>query len=298
MPNSLISAVIEIAPERDGILIFGFKIYFYAILITCGIAIAIIITSRLLKRKGLPSSQSLDYALFVIPAAIIGTRIYFLLFPYSNISYAQFEQSWTWENFWNFRGGGLGIYGGVIMGYITVFIITRVKKQRFYEIGDSVMPGLLIAQSIGRWGNFVNGEAFGNIVTNPGLQFFPYAVNVGGVWHQATFFYESVCTFIGFFIALELLRHPKYRDGLVMCFYGLYYGVVRLIIEGMRTDSLFLRVPIIWERRFWETGIRISQAVSIIMIAMSVIRFIYLYRKELGDLLNKIFKRRKTNLNA
>lgn len=290
MLNNMICAVIEFA--RDGILIFGYKIYFYAILITAGIACAIIVMSRLLKTKGLPSGQSLDYAIIVIPAAIIGTRIYFLLFPYNDITYAQFEQSWTWSNFWDFRGGGLGIYGGVILGYIAVLIIARVKNQKFYEIADTILPGLLLAQSIGRWGNFVNGEAYGNLVTNPSLQFFPYAVNVGGVWHQATFFYESVCTLIGFFIALRLLRHPKYRDGLVMCFYGLYYGVVRLIIEGMRTDSLFFKIPLFWKKEFLDTGIRISQAVSIIIIVLAVIRFAYLYRDEIKKFLHKIFKRR------
>ncbi|HPG92564.1 MAG TPA: prolipoprotein diacylglyceryl transferase [Clostridia bacterium] len=295
MIQNLICAVIEFDP--DGVLIFGYKIYFYALLITTGMICAIVIASKLMKKKGIPGDQSLDYAILVIPLAIIGCRIYFLLFPYSNISYEQFEASWSWQNFWAIRNGGLGIYGGVILGYISVFIMTRIKKLKFFEIGDSIIPGLLLAQSIGRWGNFVNGEAYGNLVTNPDLQFFPYAVFADGAWHQATFFYESMFTLIGFFVCLMLIKDEHYRDGWCMSFYGLYYGLVRLVIEGMRTDSLFLRVPIIWERTFWETGIRISQLVSICIMVFSVVRLGIIYRKELKDFWHRL-RNKKPKSNA
>jgi len=294
MFQNLISAVIEFA--ADGISIFGYKIYFYALLITTGMVCAIVVASKLMKKKGIPGDQSLDYAIVVIPLAIIGCRIYFLLFPYSNISYEQFEASWSWQNFWAIRNGGLGIYGGVILGYIGAFILTRIKKQKLFEIGDCVIPGLLLAQSIGRWGNFVNGEAYGNLVLNPNLQFFPYAVFADGAWHQATFFYESVFTLIGFFVCLILIKDEHYRDGWCMSFYGIYYGLVRLVIEGMRTDSLFLRVPIIWERRFWETGIRISQLVSVIIIIMALARIVYIYRNDIKNLWEK--RHRKSSTKA
>lgn len=242
--------------------------------------LAILIMSRLLKRKGLPADNSIDYALVVLPCAIIGARIYFLLFPYDYVTYEQFLASWTWSNFWAIRNGGLGIYGGVILAYVGAFILCKAKKQKFFEVADCAMPGLFLGQALGRWGNFINGEAFGNLITNPSLQWFPYAVQVDGSWYQATFFYESMCTLLGFVICLLLLRNKHYRDGWLAAFYGIYYGIVRLVIEGMRSDSLFLKVPILWEGRFWETGIKVSQAVSILIIVLGALKLILMYRKD------------------
>lgn len=159
------------------------------------------------------------------------------------------------------------------MGYI----VARVKKQNFYQISDLIIPGLLIAQCIGRWGNFVNQEAFGNVVTDPSWQFFPFAVYIDrlGGWYQATFFYESLCTGIGFVIVMFMLRSKHYRTGWLASFYGVYYGTVRFIIEAMRSDSLYL-----WVGGF-NTGIKISQAVAIFTILFGLYRLCYIYRKEL-----------------
>ncbi len=270
---------------------WGYDIYYYAIIITSGMIVAIIVMSLLLKTKGYPKDQSLDYAIIVLPCAVIGCRIYFLLFPYSGISYSQFEASWTWENFWAIRDGGLGIYGGVILGYLGAWGVCKFKKQNWSEIVDTIVPGLLIAQSMGRYGNYINSlggniEGMGNVVTNTALQFFPYAVDLNGTWYQATFFYESVFTLIGFIVCLLLLKDEKYRDGWCLSFYGIYYGCVRLVIEGFRSDSLYLRVPLIWSKTFWETGIKISQFVSIIAIVLGVVRLIYMYRSEIKGLLS------------
>ena len=264
---------------RPHITVFGVDIYYYAIIIMSGIAIAISLFAYFLKKNGYDPYDAVDYALFVIPLAILGARLYFFLFPYDG-------QSSNWARFWHFRDGGLGIYGAVIVGYITASIVAKVKKQNFFQISDLIVPGLLIAQCIGRWGNFANQEAYGNMVTNPDLQFFPFAVFIDGrnAWFQATFFYESLCTGIGFVIVLLLLRSKKYRTGQLAAFYGIYYGIVRLAIESLRSDSLYL-----WVGGF-NTGIKISQAVSVFTILFGLYRLGYIYRHELFEKYKKFFK--------
>ncbi len=271
MINSLLAS-------NPSITIFGIDIYYYAIIIVSGIAIAIALFAYFLKKKGYDPYDAVDYALWIIPLAILGARLYFFLFPYDG-------QTSNWDRFWNFRDGGLGIYGAVIVGYIVAYIVARVKKQNFYQVSDLIFPGLLIAQCIGRWGNFVNQEAFGNLVTNPSWQFFPFAVYIDslGGWYQATFFYESLCTGIGFIITLFMLRSKHYRTGWLASFYGIYYGTVRFIIESMRSDSLYL-----WVGSF-NTGIKISQAVAIFTILFGLYRLCYIYRREIFEKYKSLF---------
>jgi len=264
---------------RPHITVFGVEIYYYAIIIVSGIAVAISLFAHFLKKNGYDPYDAVDYAVIVIPLAILGARLYFFMFPYDG-------QPSNWGTFWKFRNGGLGIYGAVIVGYVTAAIVARVKKQNFFQISDLIVPGLLIAQCIGRWGNFANQEAYGNMVTNPDLQFFPFAVFIDsrGAWFQATFFYESLCTGIGFIIVLLLMRSKKYRVGQLASFYGIYYGIVRLAIESLRSDSLYLWVGGV------NTGIKISQAVSVFTILFGLYRLAYIYRHELYEKYKKFFK--------
>lgn len=255
--------------------IWGLGITYYALIIVTGMVLAILIFSRLLKKHGKDPYDSLDYALFILPLAILGARIYFFAFPYDG-----YKQNWS--DFFRFRDGGLGIYGGVIFGYITMYIVAKIKKQDPVEISDYIAPGLLLAQSIGRWGNFVNQEAYGNLITNPAHQWFPLAVQIGDNWYQATFFYESICTLIGFVAVMFILRSKWFRKGLAVAFYGIYYGIVRLFVEGLRTDSLFL-----WLGDF-NTGIKISQLVSWIAITLGVYRVCNAYMPELQKIFDKI----------
>ena len=264
---------------RPHITVFGVEIYYYAIIIVSGIAVAISLFAHFLKKNGYDPYDAVDYAVIVIPLAILGARLYFFLFPYDG-------QPSNWARFWNFRDGGLGIYGAVIVGYITAAIVAKVKKQNFFQISDLIVPGLLIAQCIGRWGNFANQEAYGNMVTNPDLQFFPFAVFIDSknAWFQATFFYESVLTGLGFIIVLLIMRSKKYRVGQLAGFYGIYYGIARLAIESLRSDSLYLWVGGV------NTGIKISQAVSIFTILFGLYRLAYIYRHELFAKYKKFFK--------
>ena len=258
--------------------IWGLGITYYALIIVTGMVLAIVIFSQLLKKHGKDPYDSLDYALFILPLAILGARIYFFAFPYDG-----YKQSWS--DFFRFRDGGLGIYGGVIFGYITMYIVAKVKKQDPVEISDYIAPGLLLAQSIGRWGNFVNQEAYGNLITNPAHQWFPLAVKVGENYYQATFFYESVGTLIGVVLVMLLLRSKRFRKGLAVAFYGIYYGTVRLVIEGLRSDSLYL-----WLGDF-NTGIRISQLVSCITITLGIYRLCNAYIPELQSLFDRLLNK-------
>ena len=247
--------------------IFGIDIYYYAIIIVCGMILAVLVMYFLFKKQGMNTNDILDYAVWIIPFAILGARFFFFLFPYEG-------STSDWSQFFHFRQGGLAIYGGVIVGALVVFIVSRIKKQSFFKVGDTIVPGLMLAQAIGRWGNFVNQEAYGEVITNPALQWFPLGVNIDGVWHQATFFYESAWNLIGFGIVM-LLIYKCYRKGLPVMFYCLYYGVGRFWVEGLRTDSLHLIIG------GWDTGIRISQLVSIVLMILGVIGLCVIYRKEL-----------------
>lgn len=274
--------------------IFGFGIAYYALIIVTGMVLAMLMFSYLLKKNGMNPDDTLDYVIFVLPLSVLAARIYFFLFPYVP-SYVQsqidsnlidvrpfvsiFEVSYGWDEFWNFRDGGLGIYGAVIVGYIVVRIVAMSKIQNFTRIADMIVPCLLIAQSIGRWGNFVNQEAYGNLIENPAWQWFPVAVKIGSNYYQATFFYESFFTCIGgVFTFFYINKSKRYRRGFNLAFYGVYYGLVRLIVESFRSDSLYLWIRVS-ETEALYTGIKISQLVSWCAIIMGVVGYVLMFTK-------------------
>lgn len=261
--------------DNPGITIFGIKIYYYALILVSGIVAAIFITIFLGKKRGVKSDDVLTYAIVCILCGFLGARIYFFLFPYAG-------QTSDWSEFFNFRSGGLALYGAVIGGALGMVATALATKKDFFAIADSAIPGLMIAQAIGRWGNFVNQEAYGALVTNENLQWFPYAVHLdNGTWHQATFFYESTWNLIGAAVLIFLfLRH--YRKGLSLAFYSLYYGLGRFWIEGLRTDSLYLNLF------GWETGLRISQFISVFLMIAGIAGFCIIYKKEIA----KLFRRK------
>lgn len=288
---------------RPGICIFGLTIYFYALIIVTGMCLAILIAGLYIKKRGYDPYDITIYALVIIPIGVLGARMYVYIFPWSG-------QTSNWSTFFDFRSGGLGIYGGVIMGYLAAFVCSKAKKQDFRIIADCIMPGLLLAQSIGRWGNYANQEAYGNLITSEfdqmvnfwgsgrdhgfnGIAVWIENGNQGSGWYQATFFYESVCTFVGFLICVCLLmRSKRYKLGWCSAFYGIYYGIARLVIEGMRTDSLYLYVGT------HQTDIKISQLVSIFTIILGVLLLSRIYRKQLHALYRKMFKSEKQELSV
>ena len=227
-------------------LLFG-VIPVYGLLIAMAIALGAYLCSRQEKRLGLPRDITVDFALCVVPAAVIGARLYYVAFQWDMYRGDLLRILRVWE-------GGLAIYGGVIGGALAALIFSRVKKVPFAALADMVAPALILGQAIGRWGNFVNGEAYGRLIENPAFRFFPLAVYVGGEWHMATFFYESLWDFIGFWVLWLNRKRVKVRGDLFLG-YLCWYGLGRMIIEGWRTDSLM-----------WGS-VRVSQALSAVLAA-------------------------------
>ena len=278
--------------SRPALYIFGFEIYLYALCIVTGMCLAILVAAMYFKKRGYDPYDVTIYALAIIPLGVLGARAYIYIFPWSDRAIPD------WSTYFDFRSGGLGIYGGVMVGFLTAMVVAKIRKQDFRIIADCVIPGVFLAQSLGRWGNFFNQEAYGNLITNvydalphtaEGLfsRFNGYAVWIEGKagWYQATFFYESACTFIGFLVcALILTRSKHYKLGWCSAFYGIFYGTARLIIEGMRSDSLYLFIGT------QATDIKISQLVSIFSILMGLFTLSKIYRKQLMSLYAKLFK--------
>ena len=232
----------------------------YGLLIACGMALSVFLCSRQEKRLGLPKDLTYDLALWVIPAGVIGARLYYVAFQWDMYRNNPLSILYIWE-------GGLAIYGGVIGGALAVFAFSRIKKAPFGKLADMIAPALILSQAIGRWGNFFNGEAYGRLIENPALQWFPLAVNVGGEWHMATFFYESVLDFIGFWV-LWLNRKKTTASGNLFLLYLVWYGLGRAFIESLRTDSLMLG------------PFRVSQVLSVLLCLGAAIALVYRHTKK------------------
>lgn len=243
-------------------LLFGF-VPIYGVLITLAIGLGVFLCLRREKPMGLPREISIDFALAAVPAAVIGARLYYVVFEWPRYAAEPLRILYIWE-------GGLAIYGAVMGGAAAALIFSRVKKIPFGALADLVAPALILGQAIGRWGNFVNQEAFGGVMENPALQFFPLAVQVEGAWHMATFFYESVWDFLGFLL-LWRRRNKITARGNLFFLYLAWYGLGRAVIEGLRTDSLM-----------WG-GVRVSQALSVILCVLSVAVLIFRRRRHRGE---------------
>lgn len=230
--------------------IFG-TLPWYSVLIVCGITAALWLANREEKRLKLPKDTVIDLSLWLIPTGIIGARLYYVFFAWDAFSRDPISILYIWR-------GGLAIYGGVIGGGVAALIFSRRRKLPFLLLTDVIVPGLALAQCIGRWGNYFNMEAYGLTVTDPAWQLFPFAVLIPSsgepVWHMATFFYESVWDFLVFLVLMAGRRHMR-RIGDATLWYASLYGGGRLIIEGLRLDSLM------------TTGgsARISQLLSVVL---------------------------------
>ncbi len=210
--------------------LFGWlSVAWYGLIICCAMILAcFLILKNAKKYEGIKSDSFTDYFLAAIPAAIVGARLMYVLTSLEN-----YETFWDAFKIWE---GGLAFYGGAIGGILAVWIASLVKKQSFFRVMDAVVPGMLLAQCIGRWGNFVNGEAHGGVMKTA----LPWGmmINGEGPFHP-TFLYESLLTLTGF-ILLQFVIYPRKKfNGMNVCFYAVWYGVGRTFIEGMRTDSLY-----------------------------------------------------------
>lgn len=258
-----------------GFTLFGREIKLYAIIIAMAFVIALILSYREARKTGQNQELYLDAFLVTVIPTIIGARLYYVIF-----SWDSFKNDWKsifaiWE-------GGMAIYGGILTGVLVLYIFSRVRKQSFGLIIDTLVPGLVLGQALGRWGNFFNREAFGGncdglfamripvdkiyvsysdkvttITPDTGLEY---------IQVQPTFLYESILCFCIFGILL-LLRRRKKVDGEVFLLYAVLYALGRFFIEGLRTDQLILC-------KIGTTPIPVSQVVAVLVILTCVVIFI------------------------
>ena len=242
----------------------GFEVAWYGVIIGVGILLAMYLASSEGDRKGMPQDFILDLAFWTVPIAILGARAYYVLFElgYYLENPGQIFQIWN---------GGLAIYGALLTGALVVYFFTKKKNVPVMLTLDVLAPGVLIAQSLGRWGNFINQEAHGAAVTREFLEglFLPEFIinqmNIKGTYYHPTFLYESLWSLIGYALIVYLRRRPNLlREGEVFFSYIIWYAFGRFFIEGMRTDSLYL-----------FANIRVSQLLSIILIAGAIAAWAY-----------------------
>ena len=221
---------IEMNPPRT-LEILGLSIHFYGLIIACGLMLAVWYGSKRCKEFGFSSDDLTDGALCIVPFAILCARLYYCIFEWDTYK----DNLISILHIWN---GGLAIYGGVIGAVLGILVFSRVKKIKVGAVLDIVALGFLIGQSIGRWGNFFNREAFGaatDIFTKMGL-FNRYTQS--WEYYHPTFLYESLWNVAGF-VALHFLSKKRQYDGQIALGYAAWYGLGRTFIEGLRVDSLY-----------------------------------------------------------
>lgn len=257
----------------DSFSFFGIDIKFYGLIMALSMLAGILLACKICSKRGVKSDDIILLAIIVLPCAIVGARLYYCFF---------YEYNYSFTELFNLKQGGLAIYGGIIGGIIGIVIFCAIKKnfRLIPVLFDILVPCLILGQAMGRWGNFFNQEAYGNIITNPNLQWFPFAVYIEDqqAWFQATFFYESLWNFIGVAILLVIYYKTK-RTGLTTAGYLIWQGLGRFWIEGLRSDSLYIA----------NTNIRVSQLLSAVMVVAGIVIVIYhliKIRKEKKSLAN------------
>ena len=240
-----------------------FVIRWYALCIVAGLALAVYLASKEAPRKRILPDDILDFILIAFPIAIIGARLYYVIFSWDSYKDNPIEIFAIWH-------GGIAIYGGLLAGLLVLIFFTRHRFIETWDFLDVAAPSVMIAQAIGRWGNFFNQEAFGAKVSQ--LNYLPSFIReqmfIEGSYRVPTFLYESVWNLLGFILICMLRRRPRFlKRGEVTIFYLIWYGVGRFIIEGMRTDSLMF------------AGLRVSQWLSVLLILIGIGLFIY-HRKQ------------------
>lgn len=270
---------IEIATLPKGITIGGFTIAFYGIIIACGMVGGLMLARWQAKRTGQNPEIYMDYALFGILFAIVGARLYYVAFSWDSY------KDDLWQIF-NIRGGGMALYGSVIAATITAVVFCRIKKYRFLLFADTAVPALVLGQVIGRYGNFMNREAFGEYtdslfamrlrvdqvaassITDAMREHMVESDGVQYIQVHPTFLYESLWN-LGVLVIMLLRTKKKAFDGEIFLFYLIGYGLGRAWVEGLRTDQL----------QIGSTGIAVSQVLSMVLAVVGVVLWIIMYRK-------------------
>lgn len=243
----------------------NFEVRWYGILIAFGVIVAILLASYNCKKKDVNFDIILDGFFVAFPAAIIGARAYYVIFEIQNYKDNIID-------IFNIRKGGLAIHGGLIGAFLAVYIYSKIKKIKILKYLDIAAPSIILAQAIGRWGNFMNSEAHGGEVSYEFISQFPSFIqkgmNIGEVYYNPTFLYESIWNLIVCVILLIILyKKHNNHDGIVIASYMILYSLGRVFIEGLRTDSLMIG------------SIRIAQLISITGIIVGIAIVSYIKRK-------------------
>ena len=252
---------ISLNPSRVAFSIGGRNFYWYGVIIAVGFLLAVVYAARRCKQFGITQDQLIDMLICAVPSAIVCARAYYCIFQWELYKTEPIRVLYIWE-------GGLAIYGGIIGAVLAVLIYTKVKKIKTAAMLDIGGLGLLIGQSIGRWGNFINREAFGR-ATDSFLRM--GLTDVSGITNYVhpTFLYESLWNALGLLLLHFFSKKRKYDRQVFVAYLG-WYGLGRMFIEGLRTDSLY----------FFGTNLRISQLVAGICVVFAVVFLFY----------NKVFR--------
>ncbi|MGM9877591.1 MAG: prolipoprotein diacylglyceryl transferase [Bacilli bacterium] len=253
-----------------------FEIRWYSVLILSGVFLAYLLIMNESKRQKVKTDFMFNLMFWGLIFGILGARIYYVIF---NLDYYMAYPSEIYK-IWN---GGLAIHGGILFGLITAIIYCKKYKANTKKVLDILAPGVLLAQAIGRWGNFFNAEAYGSIVSYKTLvnmkiipQFVIDNMLINGDYHLPMFYFESIACLIGVIVMLIVRRFRYIKKGQIMSIYLIWYGIIRFIIEIFRTDSLML------------FDFKVAQIVSVIMVFVGIYIIISQHQKpKLEDLYNR-----------
>lgn len=240
--------------DRVAFSIFGLDIMWYGVLMALAMILCVLLALKEGKRVKISEDDILNLAILAIPCGLLGARLYYVIF------------NWSWysehtSEILNFRGGGMAIHGALIGGILAGFIYTKIKKINFFKMADIIMIGIPLGQAIGRWGNYINGEAHG------GPTSLSWGIMVDGIKVHPTFLYESIWD-LGIFLFLWCFRKHKKYEGQIAIYYLILYSIGRFFIEGLRTDSLMLG------------PLRMAQVISLIAIIVCLILHKILSKKK------------------
>ncbi len=240
--------------------IFGLDVYWYGIIIACGLILALVLAYFIAPMRDFKREDPLEMILWLFPPAIIGARLYFLIFN---------GGPWGWDAFkiWD---GGIAVYGAIIGGAVGAVLYCIFRKKNFFKVADIAVPCVILGQGIGRIGCYFSGCCYGEVVADPNLHFFPLSIFIHGDWHYATMFWECFADLIICAVLVIILKKVKI-NGIVLSGYLILYGIARAVIEGFRGESLM-----------WGS-LRVSQGLSIILIAVGVCLATFLIIKTIRD---------------
>lgn len=235
------------------------NIHWYGLIISCALLLGFLLVIYRSKKTEIPTEFFLDFFIIGIPIGVIGARIYFVIFNLKYYLQHPLQIIATWQ-------GGLAIHGAIIGGLLVLIILTKRRKLSFLKVVDLIAPSVILGQAIGRWGNFINQEAYGGIVSEQFINRFPNFIKnqmfIEGNYHHPTFLYESIWNLLIFGLLILLSKRDFIKDGDLFFTYLIGYSLGRFFIEDLRTDSLMF------------LNMQVAQIISVILILFGIIMIV------------------------